>query len=534
MGDKLIDLLEDFGGFGLMLIGLWVLFTNVRTLAGGALRELIALLQGRGMGGRVIGLLTGALVQSPSAVAGVCASVLAVGRIGRRDALQIFLWSNPGSALLVLLAAFDPRALVSVVFGMLGASFLFGVDKRETPRHAVTALLGVAVLLLGVSALTRDPAGAPALVPVMASAALVETHPAIAFFAGLILSTVLRSTQMVALLTFPLLQAELVGLESVAPLIYGASLRWLTGAHSHASINDRASLMLARTGRTVRLVAIAALCLLYALETMAHVPGVMAAVRAICAEGAVQVALLYLIAQCAIVGVGELAGARLLEAATRRVAALTPAAGFAGETKYLDPSALADPTIALTLAEAEFAHLVRDLPAYLDEVRDERERSAAAVSVDAHHRGCERVAARLDEFLSETLEANPAMAGLERLFRLRARVAALRKIQVALFAFVGALASVPRPVRPPQADSMCESLHAVLQVAADALTAGEDAEAAQMLATLTGDRGTLMDGVRMAILQGLERGSPAQREAMLDATLHFERCLWMLPKVADV
>ncbi len=530
----MIDLLEDFGGFGLVLIGLWVLFTSVRTLAGSALNDLIALLQGRGLGERAIGVLTGALVQSPSAVAGVCASLLAVGRVGRRDALRITLWSNPGSAMLVLLAAFDLRAMVSVLFGALGASFLIGIDKRETPRHVMTALLGVAVMFLGVFAFTRDTAGAPELAPVIASAALLEAYPAIAFFVGLSLATVLRSTQIVALLTFPFLLAGLISLEGVAPLIFGASLRWLTGAHSFTTLNDRASLSLARTGQVIRLGATATLCLWYALETQWHVPGLMAAVRAIAAESPVQVALLYLFAQCAIVFVGELAGPRLLELASRRMGTPAPTKEFKGETKYLDPSALDDPASALTLAEAEFAQLVRDSPMYLELVRDDSGRAGDPMQLEAHHRGCERVAARVDEFLSETLKANPNMAGLERLFRLRARVAALRQLQATINAFATALASVPHDIRPAQADAMSESLHAVLHVAADTLSAQGDLEAAQTLVTLTGDRGTLMDGVRETILLGLERGSAAQREAMLDATLHFEKCLWMLPKVADV
>lgn len=140
-GNTLIDLLEDFGGFGLMLIGLWVLFTSVRSLAGSALKDLVALLQGRDLGERPIGVLTAA----------------------------------------------------------------------------------------------------------------------------------------------PLFKA----------------------------LNDWASLSLARTGQLIRLGAIATLSLSYALETQGHVPGVMAAVRAVAAEGPLQVALLYLFAQCAIVCVGELAGPRL-------------------------------------------------------------------------------------------------------------------------------------------------------------------------------------------------------------------------------
>ena len=83
-------------------------------------------------------------------------------------------------------------------------------------------------------------------------------------------------------------------------MIYGASVRWVTGAHSIASLADRASLLLAWSGGRVRVVAIAILCALYALETLAGVPAVLAGVRALAADLAVQAALLFLVAQLAI------------------------------------------------------------------------------------------------------------------------------------------------------------------------------------------------------------------------------------------
>jgi phosphate:Na+ symporter len=532
-GSDVSDLLEDFGGFGLMLVGLWVLFTHVRPLAGSALRDLISGLQGRGLGAHGIGLLAGALVQSPSAVASACASQLAVGRVGRDDALRVFLWSNPGSALLVLLAATDVRALVLLVFGALGASFLFGVDKRETPRHALSALLGAAVMLLGVSIITHDVRGAPDVAEVIDAVAFVAAHPVGGFAAGLALAAALRSTQVVALLTFPLLHAGLTGLEGVAPMIYGASVRWVTGAHSIASLADRASLLLAWSGGRVRVVAIAILCALYALETLAGVPAVLAGVRALAADLAVQAALLFLVAQLAIVAVGEVLGRRLARAADARVGGLSTTGARVGETLYLDPAALSDPASALTLAQAEFDRLVRELPAYLDDIRDEGERAGRAEPLAVQHQGCSVIAGRLDEYLSETLAAHPDMAGMERAFRLRTRVAALRRVQATLHDFVAAVASVLPAARPTQAGAMSEGLHALLHVAIDALAPADDPDAADTLRTLTGDRGVLMDGVRDAILQGLAQGTPAEREAMLDATLHFEKVLWVLPRVAD-
>jgi hypothetical protein len=73
---------------------------------------------------------------------------------------------------------------------------------------------------------------------------------------------------------------------------------------------------------------------------------------------------------------------------------------------------------------------------------------------------------------------------------------------------------------------MIEALHAVLETAADALERPEDALAAEMLGLMTDERGASMDLIRKALMQGAQTFEG--REALLTATLQFERILWLL------
>jgi hypothetical protein len=66
-------------------------------------------------------------------------------------------------------------------------------------------------------------------------------------------------------------------------------------------------------------------------------------------------------------------------------------------------------------------------------------------------------------------------------------------------------------------------------VAADGI-GGTDPDAIQMLQILTEERGSLMDEVRKELLGGAQ--SLAGREALVSATLLFERLLWMLRRLA--
>jgi hypothetical protein len=70
-----------------------------------------------------------------------------------------------------------------------------------------------------------------------------------------------------------------------------------------------------------------------------------------------------------------------------------------------------------------------------------------------------------------------------------------------------------------------EGLHAILLFAEEA----RDAESLRLLHEMTGERGSLMDRVRRELTSGAS--SLAGREALLSATLRFERILWLLRQV---
>jgi hypothetical protein len=91
--------------------------------------------------------------------------------------------------------------------------------------------------------------------------------------------------------------------------------------------------------------------------------------------------------------------------------------------------------------------------------------------------------------------------------------------------FASDLIVVPVDERPAFAEHMVEGLHAILMVAAEAAS-DESGSAQEMLYILTEERSALMERVREELLGGST--NIAGREALLSATLTFERIIWLL------
>jgi hypothetical protein len=137
------------------------------------------------------------------------------------------------------------------------------------------------------------------------------------------------------------------------------------------------------------------------------------------------------------------------------------------------------------------------------------------------------------DFLSSTQRTHPDMSGVDRLYALRSQVEGLKALQDSLADFSSQLASVPEEERPALVRHMVEGLHLLLGMAGEAMGEAADEavmDAKDMLMAMTEERGALMERVRKELLGGAQ--SLAGREALLSATLLFERLLWLLRRVA--
>ena len=516
-----------WAGLGLFFVGMRLISAHVSQFGGGGFHALMVRWLKRPLAPQSLGLMFGAVIQSTSAVTFVASGLVAAGAMTMAQALPLLSWANAGTSALVLLAAVNIHSVVLLLLGAVGLSFFLGLERTERYRHAVFALLGLGLLLLGLTML-KDGVATLGTEPWMREfVEFAGSSVAIALVSGFVIAVAVQSSSIVAVLALPLVHEGLLGLDQAVLMVYGASvgsgfavLLLASGLEGHAR-----QLSLCQAG----LRALTALILLplFFVERDGGIPLVLALLRAAADSPTTQCALAYLLCQLVLVLASQISARWLLRQA--RTMAPPSLQESLMKPHYLFDEATSDPATALSLVDLERRRLVSFLPDFLEDLRQEEERSPHALPLKLRSAASESIADEMDRFLAATVRANPDMANIEAAFSARSRLQTLQPLQSALAQFASELLAVPVADRPATAGWMVEGLHAILMVAADTALE-DDPEAVRTLFILTDDRSMLMERVRQELLDG--SGSLGGRESLLSATLTFERIIWLLRRMA--
>src|SRR5215475_13456796 len=134
-------------GLGLFFSGLRMIDGNLRQATGRRLRTAVGrITQNRWLSG-IVGVLTGALLQSTSGIVFILVSLVASGLTTVRRALPIVTWANVGCCALLFAAVLDMRHGILYVLGFAGAAFAF---DRTHKNVFLGAAFGVGMLFYGI------------------------------------------------------------------------------------------------------------------------------------------------------------------------------------------------------------------------------------------------------------------------------------------------------------------------------------------------------------------------------------------------
>jgi len=519
--------LAAWAGLGLLFVGVHLIGLHVQPMVGGSLSRLISKSLRQPLIPRAAGFVSGALTSSASAVVFVSAGLISTGAATLGQALPLLAWANVGTSSLVLLAAVDLGSLALVMLGAIGMACMASADRRDTARHGLMAALGVALLMLGLSLIKTAAAslrGDPLAEEFLAFAA---SGVAVGYLVGFVLAAVLQSSSIVTVMMLPLLQSGVTTFADTAALIYGACLGSGISVVLLASGGSGPARQLALCQGGMRLMGSVLLMTALLVERHAGVPLVLAAVEQVADSDALRAGLLFLVFQSVVVIASWPLSRTLADLAVR----LSPPAlaEDARRPQYLFDEGSQDGETALTLAALETGRLAAALPTYLDALRADETGHEAELSLNERQAASTALAAAIEEFLGATLDANPDMVEVERVFRLRTLVSAIRSVQVSVHDFARGITDVPEARRPPVSASMIEALHFILITAAAAVE-GSDEEEITLLAQMADERGEVMDVVRKSLLEAAV--ASADREALLATTFAFERALWQLRSLA--
>jgi phosphate:Na+ symporter len=516
-------------GLGVFFLGLELVSTGFQASGSRRLRSLIRQSTKNISSCAALGVLSGAVMQSASAVTVVLGSMTSSGMITVRQALPIVASANVGTTALVFIGALDIRIAVLYLVGLSGIAFSLTSEFRW--RSLTSIALGLGLLLYGSDLMTLGASGIEKSAWFREFVRAGHGSGAEIFILGTLASFLAQSTTAVALITVALSGAQLLSLPDAMMMVYGANL---------GSTLIRILLSHGRTGTGRQIsgfqdlfkTAGAALFVgLYYLEYFARVPLVGALVMQISSRLPLQVALINLLFNGTMVVVASLV-ARPVE---RFLVRTWPPSRIENLSvpKYINADALGDPETAIDLLEKEQSRVVAGLRDHLELLRPEAG-LADKIEPIALHRGFLALFGEIEHFYNALVGKHLASKTSERLSNVHARLNLLMLVEDSLHQLAFSVQSVARGAKINTLTSnFVESLDLFLMLTSDAaVSLGR--EDITMLQDVCGDRSEMMGRIRNLYLAPEQELPPAEKALLLKLTTLFERIVWMLRRYAGL
>ena len=517
------------GGLGLAMFGMRQVQVSLQQMAGRRMRDLLRRATHSPFRAGATGVALGAVTQSTNAASYIVLGLVTTGFMPLRRAFLVATWSAVGTAGIVLLATIRLELVVLYLVGI--TSFLQVSRFRESTLWGpgIGALFGIGTLFLGLQILRRS------LGPMTEAAwfadVIAVTHemPLLLLLLGTAMAIVVQSSSTVAAAVVALSATGWFTFEALAALVYGASIG-----------SDVSSLMvvwrMTGTGRELLLfqafgksLGVAALLLLAAVETALGFPSAMRAlVLALASNAGAQTGIAFTIVQL----VAAILATLLQRPLARLAARLSPA--DAGEVltrpKLPDLVVLDEPTTALDLAAREQGRLAHFLPQLLDPVRTEA--PPGGPGAEALLRGGRGLGAAVDRFLNDLLARRPQADAVGQAVGLRSRNELLLSQLDTLVSLVASVRRLePNLGLRPFLEGMVESLHLILETTTEVLVT-PDGDSLAMLRLMTGDRGDVVEAMRLAAVRDHHDLPPEAQQELLHLTGLFERSVWITGRLA--
>ncbi|MBI1182341.1 MAG: hypothetical protein GC201_17505 [Alphaproteobacteria bacterium] len=510
-------------GFGLFFVGIRLISTHMQQMATRRVRQLLGKAMMRAGVAPLAGFGLGALVQSSTGVTFITMSLLTSGLLAMEPAMSLLAWSNVGTSVLVMVSTIDLRTMALYLVGLIGLSYLQGLDRSPHLKHVIAGMLGVGLLFLGLS-LVKDGMGELRGNPWVEEFIIFSGESGIiALLVGLVAAIATQSSATVTILALPLVTAGIADDNQVTLLVYGASIGSGLAVMLLSANMEGTARQLGLFQAAVKLLGAAVFVPLHFIEMTWDVPLVQSLAESVASSPAIHIAIVYLTFQ-----VGAAVLATVLQTPLQKMlAALSPPT--MEETlmrpHYLFDEAIGDPDTALDLVEREQERLIGALPDYVDAIRPESERPPSTLPLQMRHSASKAVAEETDVFLSEVVQSNPGYDGVERIFQARARLHGLISLQNCLYEFSQHMDGLKGTNDSSLTVSLVESLHLLLTMVADVSHTGDNQDRA-FLESLTADRSDMMDGIRRQLLS--QPATTSLREALLVSTVLFERAVWLI------
>ena len=520
----MLDTLAPFvAGLGLFFCGVRLIAANLTPLVGRSLRAVLGRTARHPALAALAGIAGGVATQGTTAVMLIVVSFLISAVVRGRGLMLVAAWSHVGAATLVIVAAVNTHIAVSYLLGLVGFGLYFDLDDGERRRHLFQALLGIALLFLGIELMRQ---GTPPLQEELVRDGIIgvaSRSPWLLALLGFGLAVATQSSTVAGAIGVAGAHAGLLAPGPTLVLLCGANLG-ATGNYAflatRGATEARQVMLLQAVQKLAGSLALASVMLIGRLDGSDMLP---AAATALSHNPAGALAWTFLLMQI----VGSLfctVAFRPLQALLAGLARPKPEEEL-GKPLYLAPEALIDPPLALDLVGREEARLAARLPVMLDGIRADGPahmpplamlRNAGAALTDA-----------VSAYLRSVLDMRPDSSDVARAMRLQDLAQMLGGLHETVDEFVhSVLLARGSGAAIPTIDHMVEALHLLLQTVSDALDSADDTDRALAL-TLLEQRDELMDDIRRRLIATELTGQSGAQEAVFRATMSFERSVWL-------
>lgn len=278
---SILNVFALLGGLALFLFGMDVMGKALERQAGGQLEKVLSKLTDSPFKGFCLGMLVTAVIQSSSATTVMVVGFVNSGIMQLRQAIGIIMGSNVGTTItswLLSLSGIEGDSFFvqllkptsfSPILAFLGI-LLYMFSKRETKRSAGTILIGFAVLMTGMTAMSN------AVTPLKHEAWFTNLfitfqNPFLGVLAGAVLTAIIQSSSASVGILQALSATGAITFGSALPIIMGQNIgTCITALLSSIGTNKNA-----RRAAIVHLyfniIGVALfLCLFYPLNALLH------------------------------------------------------------------------------------------------------------------------------------------------------------------------------------------------------------------------------------------------------------------------
>lgn len=511
------------GGLGLFFIGVRLIGSNLRLMAGKGFRLFLIRLTNRPVLSAFTGVFSGAVTQSTSAVTFIMTGMISAGLVSFPRAMPLVLWSNVGNCILVFLAVINFHIMVLYLLGIIGFMYYLDLDRSKIFQPIVGAVLGVVLLFLGLDFM-KLASGLVKQYEWIRSVLSVASH---SYILGLLTAAVIaffiQSAATVSAIAIALAGMGILSLEASVAIVYGTNLGpgisvWLLSKKLAGPSRQIAVFQV-----IFKLLTLVLFLILFYVEIYLKVPLIIAFLKYTFSELSLQLAIAYLLFQI----VGAVCFTFLIKPLGTALVKLYPESkeDRLSKPKFINEEILKEPEMATILLEKEELRVAERLCNYLDGVRSEVDQTESNRLL---HSSTIVLCKKIEDFFEILIKRNLTHALAVQLLNLENRLELLMALEESLYEMVLALKNHELSV------AIANFVHSIVEATQTMLLAWVDLlqkntkEDRLVVKMLTSDRSELIQKIHDELREANPQLNLKEQQVFDLLSSRFERIVWIL------